>query len=335
VSDFSSEKFISKVRFSVTVSAEGVRVGRCRINSNVYPAVSCVASLYTGVRLPIRASNNVEDVADNARVGVPVSFKAIQGCMGAYFHRGSPELVRRGLAPAVGCLGYVETVKGPYRIKYVPTLMGTIDSGIYLALFNTLLDKLGESGVELTPETIYAFVRFMRFMTFWESLTRFGIMSDVIGDKVYLSLSGCHGGDDSCRSIVMSMEGERVKLFNGAVIAKAVAGRNVRGLKPWQLGGVFKDAYNIASMYVEKLIRPSDSAEAWRMVKELVAEHCKDDQCITGPLKLAEDMEIIHRLFNILAGKATVYLISKLIEKENLNKPVTNATTDSEDNNTV
>jgi hypothetical protein len=332
VSDFSSEKFISKVRFSVTVSAEGVRVGKCRINSNVYPAVSCVASLYTGVGLPISTSTNIENVANNVRVGVPVSFRAITECMGAYFHRDSPELVRRGLNPAVDCLGYVEVVKGPYRVKYVPTLMGVIDSAIYLALFNTLLDKLGESGIELTSETIYAFVRFMRFMTFWESLTRFGLISDVIGDKVHLSLSGCHGGDDSCRSIVMSMEGERVKLFNGAVIAKAIAGRNVRGLKPWQLGDVFKDVYNIVSMYVERLIRPSNSAEAWRKVKELVAKYCKDkdDQCLTGPLKLAEDMEAVHRLFNILSGRATVYLISKLIEKENLNKPVTNTTTDSE-----
>jgi hypothetical protein len=309
------------------VSAGGVRVGRCRINSNVYPAVSCVAGLYAGVGLPISTSTNIEDVADNASIGKPVSFRAIQDCMETYFGRDSPELVRRGLIPAVGCLGYVEAVKGPYRVKYMPTLMGVIDSAIYLALFNTLLDKLGESGIELTSETIYAFVRFMRFMTFWESLTRFGLISDVIGDKVHLSLPGCR---DSCRSIVMSMEGERVKLFNGAVIAKAIAGRNVRGLKPWQLGDVFKDVYNIVSMYVERLIMPSNSAEGWRMVKELVAEHCKDDQRITGPLKLAEDMETVHRLFNILSGRATVYLISKLIEKENLNKPVTNTTTDSE-----
>lgn len=331
MSDFSSEKFISKVRFSVTVGAERV-VGRCRLNVNVYPAVSCVASLYTGVRLPISTSTNIEDVANNASIGKPVSFRAIQDCMETYFGRDSPELVRRGLIPAVGCLGYVEAVKGPYRVKYVPTLMGVIDSAIYLALFNTLLDKLGESGIELTSETIYAFVRFMRFMTFWESLTRFGLISDVIGDKVHLSLSGCHGGDDSCRSIVMSMEGERVKLFNGAVIAKAIAGRNVRGLKPWQLGNVFKDVYNIVSMYVERLIMPSNSAEAWRKIKGLVVKYCKDkdDQCLTGPLKLAEDMEAVHRLFNILSGRATVYLISKLIEKENLNKSVTNTTTDSE-----
>ena len=76
MSDFSSEKFISKVRFSVAVSVERV-VGRCRLNVNVYPVTLCVVSLYTGVKLPINTNADVEDVVDSARIGVPVSFRAI------------------------------------------------------------------------------------------------------------------------------------------------------------------------------------------------------------------------------------------------------------------
>ncbi|MFP3316121.1 MAG: hypothetical protein RXN91_07260 [Caldivirga sp.] len=87
---------------------------------------------------------------------MPVCFRAISECMGVYFHRGSPELVHIGLALAVSCLGYVEVRKGPYRIKYVLTLMGTIDSGIYLALFNTLLSELDKYDIKLSPETVHA-----------------------------------------------------------------------------------------------------------------------------------------------------------------------------------
>ncbi|MFP3241011.1 MAG: hypothetical protein RXQ94_07755 [Caldivirga sp.] len=314
-------------------------VGRCRLNVNVYPAVSCVASLYTGVRLPISTSTNVEDITDNARVGepVPVNFKAIQGCMGAYFHRGSPELVRRGLNPAVDCLGYVEAVEGPSRVKYIPTLMGVIDSAIYLALFNTLLDKLGKSGAELTPETVHALVRFMRLMVFWESLRKYDDVPWLIDGKLYYKLLNCDEclsqgsclNNSSYAALFCKIDEKSIKRWReeflySAIIAKAIAGVEVRGIEPRQLGIVFKKAYTIASDYAKKFITPSDSAEIYSTFRTTYSE-IKDNP-------LFKTMEYIHRVLDTMVGEATIYLISKLVGNlmSSLSKPLTNATVNSE-----
>ena len=312
-------------------------VGRCRLNVNVYPAVSCVASLYTGVRLPISTSTNVEDVANNARIGEPASFKAIQGCMGAYFHRGSPELVRRGLNPAVDCLGYVKAVEGPSRVKYVPTLTGIIDSGIYLALFNTLLDKLGKSGVELTPETVHALVRFMRLMVFWESLHKYDDVPWLIDGKLYYKLLNCDEclsqgnclNNSSYAALFCKIDEESIKRWReeflySAIITKAIAGIEVRGIEPKQLGIVFKKAYTIASDYAKKFITPSDSAEIYSIFRTTDSE-IKDNP-------LFKTMEDIHRVLDTIVGEATIYLISKLVGNlmSSLSKPLTNATVNSE-----
>jgi hypothetical protein len=312
---------------SATVDAERVGVGKCRLNNNVYPAVACVTSLYTGVKLPISTSTNVEDVANNARIAVPVSFRAISECMRVHFGRGNQEQVNRGLAPAVNCLGYVKVVKGPYRVKYVPTLIGIIDSGIYLALFSILLDKLGKSGVELTPETVHALVRFMRLMVFYNSLSRYGEVPWLIDRKLSYESHNCseclsqgNCPDDSCKIDEKQIKDLRGKLLYGAIIAKAIAGVEVRGIEPRQLGIVFKEAYIIADGYVRGLVYPGDSAEFYSALSEILSP-------ISGH-PLLKFMVDAHRVLDAMVGRAAVYLTSRLVG--NLNKPVTGATVDSE-----
>jgi len=309
-----------------------VGVGKCRLNNNVYPAVACVASLYTGVKLPISTSTNVEDAANNARVGVPVSFRAISECMRVHFSRGNREQVNRGLAPAVNCLGYVKVVKGPYRVKYVPTLIGIIDSGIYLALFSILLDKLGKSGAELTPETIHALVRFMRLMVFYNSLSSYGEVPWLIDEKLFYSLFNCseclsqgNCHDDSCKITEKQIKDLRDELLYGAIIAKAIAGVEVRGIEPRQLGIVFKEAYTIASGYVRGLVYPSGSAGYYSVLGKIL-----------GPFRdhpLLKFMVDAHRVLDAMVGRAAIYLTSRLVG--NLNKPVTGATAGLEDKQAV
>ena len=317
------------MHFSATVDAERVGVGKCRLNNNVYPAVACVASLYTGVRLRIGvdADAGVEDAANNARVGVPVSFRAISECMRVHFGRGNQEQVNRGLAPAVNCLGYVKVAKGPYRVKYVPTLIGIIDSGIYLALFSILLDKLGKSGVELTPETVHALVRFMRLMVFYNSLSRYGEVPWLIDEKLYYKLFNCseclsqgNCPDDSCKITEREIKDLRGELLYGAIIAKAIAGVEVRGIEPRQLGIVFKEAYTIASGYVRGLVYPSGSAGYYSVLGKILRPF-RDHP-------LLKFMVDAHRVLDAMVGRAAVYLTSRLVG--NLNKPVTGATVDSE-----
>ena len=315
-----------------------MRVGKCRINSNVYPAVSCVAGLYAGVGLPISTSTNIEDVADNASIGKPVSFRAIQDCMRVYFGRSSPELVRRGLIPAVGCLGYVEVVKGPYRVKYIPTLMGVIDSAIYLALFNTLLSELDKYGIKLSPETVHALVRFMRLMVFWESLRKYDDVPWLIDEKLYykllncdecLSQGSCLNNPNNtalyCKISEKNIKRWREEFLYSAIITKAIAGVEVRGIEPKQLGIVFRivftKSFTIASNYAKKFITPSDSAEVYSIFRTTYSE-IKDNP-------LFKTMEDIHRVLDTIVGRAAVYLTSRLVG--NLNKPVTGATVDSED----
>jgi len=338
MSDFSSEKFISKVRFSVTVGAERV-VGRCRLNANVYPAVSCVASLYAGVRLPISTSTNIEDVADNASIGKPVSFRAIQGCMRVYFGKSSPELVRRGLIPAVGCLGYVEVVKGPYRVKYVPTLMGVIDSAIYIALFNTLLSELDKYGIKLSPETVHALVRFMRFMVFWELLSEYEKVPYILSKKLYYMAHDCDRrlsqgscSDDLCEKVRESCEGakrgiERLRgeLLHAAVITKTIAGVEVEGFDLRQLGNVFMKVYNVAGKYAERFIKIGDSAEVWRKLRgnlqELFSECCLNEPDAIKLLEWVKALEVIHSYYDVMASTAAIRLTIMLMG--NLSKPVT------------
>jgi hypothetical protein len=338
VSDFSSEKFISKVRFSVAVSVERV-VGRCRLNVNVYPVTLCVVSLYTGVKLPINTNVDVEDVVDSARIGVPVSFRAISDCMRVYFYRSSPELVRRGLIPAVGCLGYVEAVEGRYRVKYVPTLMGVIDSAIYLALFNTLLSELDKYGIKLSPETVHALVRFMRFMVFWELLSEYEKVPYILSEKLYYMAHDCDRrlsqgscSDDLCEKVRERCEGakrgiERLRgeLLHAAVITKTIAGVEVEGFDLRQLGNVFMKVYNVAGKYAERFIKIGDSAEDWRKLRgnlqELFSECCLNEPDAIKLLEWVKALEVVHSFYDVMASTAAIRLTIMLMG--NLSKPVT------------
>ena len=96
----------------------------CKYNENLFPVMECLIDTYSGT-------------------GRPVGFTAIQKCMGERYGRRHPEQVRRGLDSA-HCLGYLRIVEGKYGNKYVPTLKGVVDTGIYWSLkaaFGELIDE--------------------------------------------------------------------------------------------------------------------------------------------------------------------------------------------------
>jgi len=100
----------------------------CKYNENLFPMMVCLIDLYS-------------------IMGRPVGFTAIQKCMGERYGRRHPEQVRRGLNPA-HCLGYLRVVEGKYGAKYVPTLKGVVDTGIYWSLkaaFRESIDELPQS----------------------------------------------------------------------------------------------------------------------------------------------------------------------------------------------
>jgi len=103
-------------------------MGTCKYNENLFPMMECLIDLYSGM-------------------GRPVGFTAIQKCMGERYGRRHPEQVRRGLNSA-HCLGYLRVVVGKYGNKYVPTLKGAVDTGIYWSLkaaFRESIDELPQS----------------------------------------------------------------------------------------------------------------------------------------------------------------------------------------------
>jgi hypothetical protein len=97
---------------------------RCRYNENTFPLMFCLIVLYS-------------------EMSKPVGFVKLRECMGRMFNKPNPNQVRRGLNSAY-CFGYLRVVEGKYGNKYVPTLKGVVDTGIYWSLkaaFGELIDE--------------------------------------------------------------------------------------------------------------------------------------------------------------------------------------------------
>jgi len=282
---------------------------RFRFNKYMFPFIDCVIRIY----------------ADS---GGPIPIKSIIECMKERHGIRGVRNIYEGRDAAVDN-GYITEVHvTPKRYYYVPTLIGTIDTGIYQALAKTL-----SSSVKSSPETMYTFIRFMRFMVFWDSLRKYDNVPWIMDfNKVYyykcnmcLGQSNCPRNlIDSCNMIEEVIKSLRDELFYGAVIAKAIAGVEVRGLKPMQLGNVFAKTIIIASKYAEKFIAPSDSADVYSIYRK-ISNEVEDQQ-------LLKAMEHVHRRLDAMVNKAAIYLTNRLVGNlmSSLSKPLTNATVNSE-----
>jgi len=204
VSGFYGEKHINKRLVSVLVGVE-----RCRLSRYMYIAVDCLI------------------LAFNGSEGRPVRLIDVAECMRDQYHMSGVELARRGLHSAE-CLGYARAIpskRSRYgsRMLFTPTLKGAVDTGIYIGLGvelkeageskplgegigKVLAEEFGEvkgkvSILALPIEAIVHIIRFVRPILYWEFLRR--IYSESPREERYLS----------------------------AIIVKALAGIEVRGLR--------------------------------------------------------------------------------------------------------
>jgi hypothetical protein len=160
-------------------------------------------------------------LAFNGSKGGPVRLTDVAECMRDQYHMSGVELARRGLHSAE-CLGYARAIpskRSRYgsRMLFMPTLEGAVDTGIYIGLGVELKEAgeskpLGEKVKEvlagdevsilaLPIETVVYIIRFVRPILYGEFLRR-----------IYSS-------------------GSREERYLSAIIVKALAGIEVRGLR--------------------------------------------------------------------------------------------------------
>jgi len=120
-----------------------------RFNKYLYPTVMCV--IFRHGRL----------------LGKPVPVYDLVNCMREWGYRGMRNIYA-GLNAAVQD-GYIINVNsGNERPLYVPTLLGAVDAGIYMAVVNTLY-----GGATPSPETARIFISTMRGVVFWAAVREF------------------------------------------------------------------------------------------------------------------------------------------------------------------
>ncbi|MFP3240497.1 MAG: hypothetical protein RXQ94_05115 [Caldivirga sp.] len=120
-----------------------------RFNKYLYPTVMCVIFRHGWLR------------------GKPVPVYDLVNCMREWGYRGMRNIYA-GLNAAVQD-GYIINVNsGNERPLYVPTLLGAVDAGIYMAVVNTLY-----GGAIPSPETARIFISTMRGVVFWAAVREF------------------------------------------------------------------------------------------------------------------------------------------------------------------
>jgi len=280
---------------------------RFRFNKYMFPFIDCVIRIYADSGGPIPISSIIECMKEH---------HGIRGVRNIY--EGRDAAVDNGYIIEVhvkGNRGYTSK-----RYYYVPTLIGTIDAGIYQALLN--------SGIESSPETVHTFLRLMRFIVYWDAVSRYVNAALILLTRklaAHLNCGSCLSQGEGkcakyhiCESVVIKIAFWSLRLFYGAVIAKAIAGVEVKDLKPKELAGVMMEAYTIATEYVE--ILRSDN-----YFYSLLLETLKEGYIERS---LFEDMVNSFMKRRRAARNAAFYVTHQLVM--NINKPVTDTTVNSE-----
>jgi hypothetical protein len=118
---------------------------------------------------------------------------------------------------------YSKNGRGKRRL-YVPTLLGTVDAGIYKAVAEALY---GEGVPSL--ETVKAIICSMRGVIFWVAVR--GLVINTILATILKRLMPLCGGSNKCMELSDEIGSRTLKAIEYSVLFKAIAGIDVRGLR--------------------------------------------------------------------------------------------------------
>ena len=168
----------------------------------------------------------------------------------------------------------------------------------------------------------------MSFIVYWDAVSRYVNAALILLTRklaAHLNCGSCLSQGEGkcakyhiCESVVNKVGLWSLRLFYGAVIAKAIAGVEVKDLKPKELAGVMMEAYTIATEYI-KVLR-SDN-----YFYSLLHEALKEGYIERS---LFEDMVNSFMKRRRAARNAAFYVTHQLVM--NINKPITNTAVNSE-----
>jgi len=263
-----------------------------RFNKYLFPTVECVIIHHGRLR------------------GEPVPVYDLISCMREQGYRGMRNIYA-GLNAAIQD-GYITNVNSgdERRPLYVPTPLGAVDAGIYMAVVNVLY-----RGVTPSHESARVFISTMRSVVFWTAVRRFFYNVAVATVLRRLGEIIARNARNVPLEFYLRVADEHDyhtgEAIDYSIIIKTLTGGEVKGLPKYRLANIIIDTYRKTSYIVQEILSYTSifahcdvvslRNEVEDYIRRLVGEG-QEKQALIGELMKTLD-EVVER-----ARKATIPL---------------------------
>ncbi len=205
-----------------------------RFNKYLFPTVECVIIHHGRLR------------------GEPVPVYDLISCMREQGYKGMRNIYA-GLNAAIQD-GYVTNVNSgdERRPLYAPTLLGAVDTGIYMAVVNILY-----RGVTPSPESARIFISTMRSVVFWTAVRRFFYKVAVATVLRRLGVIIARNAPPDLEfylRVADEYDYHTGDAIDYSIIIKALTGGEVKGLPKYRLANIIIDTYRKTSYIVQEIL---------------------------------------------------------------------------------